>query len=174
MGHGNTVSIFVEGYTMEIKWTYIIIAVLYVLIFIIKAMIGELNKKYKEEMNAVEVRVFKKDFLTIVAVCAFVGMLIITILTTIGGMPFNINAFVIAILLVILSIISGFSKVLVIDQKAYVLMGEKIGEEDIKEIVVARSKVKIVTNKSVNYEFFASAKGKKHFKSIKKTEETIS
>ncbi|ONI44175.1 hypothetical protein AN641_08000 [Candidatus Epulonipiscioides gigas] len=151
---------------MDIKWTYVIIGILYIIIFLTKFLVNSINTNFKKLDNVMEVSVFKKDFLTIIAIYSFVGMIIITILTTIGDMPFNINAFVISILLVILSIISGFSKILILED-SYVLLGEKITQQNIKQIIIEDKKfkkVKIETNNSISYEFYPIKQEKNYFK----------
>ncbi|OON95637.1 MAG: hypothetical protein ATN31_10715 [Candidatus Epulonipiscioides saccharophilum] len=150
---------------MEIKWTYLIIVALYILIIATKILVTALNSKYLNQGHVTALTVFRKDFLTIVASCSFVGMIIISILTTIGGMPFNFNAFWITLLLVILSFFNSFAKILILDNDTYILLGEKVESENINEILITdkSNKIKIITNKSVAYEFYTFNNDKKYF-----------
>ncbi|OOO00536.1 MAG: hypothetical protein ATN35_06870 [Epulopiscium sp. Nele67-Bin004] len=152
---------------MEIRLSYSLIFMLYILVIITKSIELAFAKNYiQNNEQAKEFRIYRKDFIYVVASVSFVGIIIITALTLWGGTPYNYNGPIITLLLVVLAIVSGTTKILVANVDHYIINGENIVNEKI--IKVKASKKFLYTqyviyadkedNNTITYEFYVSNK----------------
>ncbi len=152
---------------MEIRLSYSLIFILYILVLITKSIELAFAKNYiQNNVQSKEFRIYKKDFIYVVASVSFVGIIIITALTLWGGTPYNLNGPIITLLLIVLAMISGTTKILVANVNHFIINGENIVNEKI--IKVKTSKKFVFTqyiiysdkedDNTITYEFYVSNK----------------
>ena len=97
---------------MSLKWTYLLIIILYVILFVIAALNKHIEKQWQvanpEALDGV--RIWRTDFFSTVASVSVIGAIIINLLCLIGGRGLNGHSLVIALFILGMAYISNTTK----------------------------------------------------------------
>ncbi|MGL6173546.1 MAG: hypothetical protein ACRC1P_02955 [Cellulosilyticaceae bacterium] len=129
---------------MDIKWTYILIVAIYLVLASIKVLNVILRNKFKQDKQLLIFKGFRKDFFTSIAQICVIVTIIINGMTIVGGRPLNVDSIIITLLVVGMAIISGSVMILVETGTVLNISGYEFKKTDIKEV-----KVKSKNNYSV-------------------------
>ncbi|OOB78882.1 MAG: hypothetical protein ATN34_04755 [Epulopiscium sp. Nele67-Bin002] len=119
---------------MELKWSYVLLGVLYVIVAVTKMIIYKLEEDIKKEYTVEAFPIFRKDFLYLVALGCLVTAIIISIVTVVFGTPYNIHGPILTLLLVALAIANSTSHIMVLESGSVIVCGEEIERGRIEKI----------------------------------------
>lgn len=141
---------------MDIKWTYYFIIVMYLMLIALRAInyIKEQEFIKSQSEKPISITVIKKDFFTSVTLVCILFTLIINCLAISGGRPVNIHTIIVTALMIGLTFINSFTRILLIPEEVVFVLGETIKQEDIDKINVKSGKLltryKLMLNKEVD------------------------
>ncbi|PHV71952.1 hypothetical protein CS063_00300 [Sporanaerobium hydrogeniformans] len=128
---------------MDIKWSYYLIGLIYILVIVLKMINNSKSKTFKEQYpKAIKILILKRDFFTTVSLCCTVGTLFINGAALWGNKPFNTSSLLITFLVLGFTYFNSVST-LFIDEEAHkaFLIGYELCPEEIES-----HKVKVKKN----------------------------
>ena len=163
---------------MDIRWTYFFIVIMYLLLITLKVINYVKEKEFikGQEAEPITIPIVKKDTFTTVTIVCILFTLIINTLAVRGGRPINIHTLIVTVLMIGITILNSFTKILLIPEKVVFMLGETIQEEDINKIKVKSGKLstryKLMLNKEIdtytNIKISAFGKNRDKLKNYKK------
>ena len=139
---------------MDIKWSYYLIAVIYILVIVLRLINTTRVTKFKQtHQDCIKVFSIKKDFFTTVSVICILATLAINIAALCGGRPVNITSMLVTLLVIGFTIINSFSNIMVSEEAKEILFcGYTLNKGDIENVKVKTQKVRYVFNVNFNKE----------------------
>lgn len=123
---------------MDIKWSYYLIALIYVLVLVLRCINMQRASRFKKE-HTTHLKFFtiKKDFFTTVAIICTIVAIGINGAALIGGKSPNANSIIITLLVIGFTMINSFTSIL-LDEEANTALfyGYTIGEGEVESIKV--------------------------------------
>lgn len=141
---------------MDIKWTYYFIIAMYCMLITLRAINSVKEQEFikNQSQKPIIITIIKKDFFTSVTLACILFTLIINCLAISGGRPVNIHTIIVTALMIGLTFLNSFTRILLIPKEAVFVLGETIKQEDIDKISVKSGKLltryKLMLNKEVD------------------------
>lgn len=139
---------------MNIRWSYYLIAGIYILLIALRGINYVNEKAYKKE-NSHYQKAFsiKKDFFTTVAGICIIVTLAINIAALIGGKALNTSSIIITLLVIGFTILNSFTVVLFSKEEQNIcLLGYPLTGSDIESVKVKQGKTSYKLNLTFNKE----------------------
>ncbi len=141
---------------MDIKWTYYFIVVMYLMLIALKAInyIKETQFLKSQSKKPISILVIKKDFFTSVTLVCILFTLIINSLAISGGRPINIHTLIVTGLMIGLTFINSYTKILLVPEEVVFMLGETIKQTDIDKMTIKSGKIltryKLILSKEID------------------------
>lgn len=123
---------------MDIKWSYYLIALIYVLVLVLRCINMQKAAHFKKEHTTyLKFFTIKKDFFTTVAIICSVVTIGINGAALIGGKALNMNSIIVTLLVIGFTIINSFTTILLDEENNMTLFyGYTIGEGEVESLKV--------------------------------------
>nr|WP_302596006.1 hypothetical protein [uncultured Cellulosilyticum sp.] len=121
---------------MDIKWSYYLIALIYVLVIVLRLInMGKATKFKEEHVSHLKFFTIKKDFFTTVTIICIVVTVAINGAALIGGKNLNMNSIIITLLVIGFTLINSFTSILLDEEGNKALFyGYTIEEGEIESL----------------------------------------
>ncbi len=131
---------------MDIKWSYYLIALIYVLVLVLRCINMQKAAQFKKERGTVlKFFTIKKDFFTTVAIICSIVAIGINGAALIGGKALNANSIIITLLVIGFTAVNSFTSILLDEESKSVLFyGYTIEEGEVESL-----KVKEKSNRTI-------------------------
>ena len=133
---------------MDIKWSYYLIAIIYILVCVLRFLNMYLQSDYKKSATDVK-RVFtiKRDFFTTVAAACIIVTVAINVAAAIGGRPLNTSSMVITLLVIGFTLLNScYSIMFSIADQSVSWIGYELKKGDIEKLRIKEGKSKDTVN----------------------------
>lgn len=128
---------------MDIKWSYYLIIILYVIIFLLKYLNKHQHQIFRKTHENVGVyKVHKRDFFYTIAVMCTLITLFINGAALLAGKPLVISAFIITLLIIGMAYLTGRIELLTTENGLILIDGTTIQSDHVKEVVIKNKKAK--------------------------------
>lgn len=139
---------------MDIKWSYYLIAVIYILVIVLRLINNTRVSKFKaDHQDCIQVFAIKKDFFTTVSVICILVTLAINIAALCGSRPLNTNSMVVTVLVIGFTVINSFSNIILSEaSKEMLFCGYTLAKGDIENVKVKTHNVRYAFSINFNKE----------------------
>lgn len=128
---------------MEIKWSYYLIILLYVIIGILKVLSVHEHTRLKKEYPDVSVyKTYKRDFFQTIAIICTVITVCINLAALIGGKGIVGSSIIVTLCIIGMAFLTGYIELLTTDTGTLCLDGTLIEANNIKEVIIKEKKNK--------------------------------
>ncbi|MDF2614955.1 MAG: hypothetical protein K0S71_2741 [Clostridia bacterium] len=108
---------------MDIKWSYYLIGIIYILVCMLRVINNTKTEAFKKQNNdSIKLLVIKKDFFTTVSFICIVVTLFINIAALKGGKPINKASILITLLVIGFTIINSVLNILLSNENEKILL----------------------------------------------------
>lgn len=123
---------------MGVKWAYLLIGIIYVLVLVLRVINMVKASKFKAQCtDVVKVFVVKRDFFTTVAVGCTIVTVLINGAAIITGKPLNLMSIIFTVLIMGFTVINSFSYVLVArEENKLLLLGYTLEKNEVEKLKV--------------------------------------
>lgn len=139
---------------MDIKWSYYLIILIYMLVIILRLVNSLSAQKYKKQHQDYKaVFSIKKDFFTTVSIACLVTTVAINSAALIGGRPINKSSIIITILVIGFTLINSCYKIYFSEESTSVCwLGYEINAGEIEELKIKEGQMKTVISMTLSKE----------------------
>ena len=139
---------------MDIKWSYYLIAIIYVLVIALRLMNTISARRFKNQYkDCKSIFSIKKDFFTTVSTACIVTTIAINGAAIIGGRPINKDSILITILVIGFTIINSFYSVFFTEEASRIsYLGYQVKQGDIEELKIKEGRLKTTVTMTLTKE----------------------
>ncbi len=139
---------------MDIKWSYYLIAIIYVLVLVLRLMNIISARRFKNQYkDCKSVFSIKKDFFTTVSTACIATTIAINGAAMIGRRPINKDSILITILVIGFTIINSCYTVLFAEEEGCVCyLGYQLKQGDIEELKIKEGRLKTTVSMTLTKE----------------------
>ncbi|WP_069997114.1 hypothetical protein [Cellulosilyticum sp. I15G10I2] len=121
---------------MDIKWSYYLIVLIYILVSILKVINNTLAVDFKKlNKNTIQLTAIKKDFFTTVSCICIVVTIFINSAALLGGKTINKASILITLLVVGFTILNSYLKLFISpENESILLLGYLLKKDDVETI----------------------------------------
>ena len=119
---------------MNIKWSYYLIGLIYILVIVLKVINKNKSQAFKEQYpEAIKILILKRDFFTTVSLCCIIATLFINGAALCGGKALNISSLLVTVLVLGFTYFNSLSYILLsVEQNKACLFGYELIPEEIE------------------------------------------
>ncbi len=128
---------------MDIKWSYYLIALIYILVGILKLINSTLATEFKKQnQDSIKFLAIKRDFFTTVSFVCIVAALFINSSALIGGKPINKASILITVLVVGFTILNSVLNIFLSQENATILLlGYSLEKGEVEKVKAKERKM---------------------------------
>ncbi len=139
---------------MDIKWSYYLIVIIYVLVIILRLANSLSTQRYKKQHNDYKaVFSIKKDFFTTVSMACLVTTIAINIAALLGGRPINKDSIIITLLVMGFTLINSCYMVFFSETSTSVCwLGYELNSGEIEDLKIKEGRIKTTLSMTLTKE----------------------